>query len=439
MIRISHTAAMLSAAAMLSSGVSGGCAKTAVFNYHRDYALEFPETDDSAPLVREARAELASARTVAFFPPSDCVDQRTLNNLDRDQEIMRLTCGVLLSQLERTAEEAGFSVVSWQTLRGSGRPIEYARESGVDVLFEINEFDLGTITEKDLRWTYKFFVENDTVPAAARLHGAFGERPVRVSSQTQDRCHVYASRASDTVALSGVLDIKMVRVRDGRNLWHYRRTRGEKLAVREPVVRFEGKRVPNGAFYGPLVSGLGALGLSLGLDVGYDATTPEDRDAKAKFVKIFGYSGAILTAIGVIGLIATPSPSADDSLCYPEYALLDAPAAQDAPEPTSEPSATKTYVAHVGGATNILKDQGRARFNEVDDQGRGRVAARRAMQEQLVVDFLRELVQVKRDAPTSPPAPTAPAPTPPAPTPPAPTAPAPTPSTMVPQPATPPS
>ena len=124
--------------------VTAGCAQYATYGYQYRVAQHFDAGAEPDPISAEARQLLATAHTVAFYPPDYCVNSESGEHKAKD---LRATCGVLLSTLERAAEQAGFEVLSWQNLRGSKRPIDFAREANVDVLFEINEFEPGELSE----------------------------------------------------------------------------------------------------------------------------------------------------------------------------------------------------------------------------------------------------------------------------------------------------
>ena len=97
-----------------------------------------PEFADVDPMSAQAKSALRG-ETVAFFPPDRCLERSAApTGTVEDQQVLRLQCGVVMSELEKAAIAAGFQVVSWQALRGSDRPLRYARDQKVAVLFEIN-------------------------------------------------------------------------------------------------------------------------------------------------------------------------------------------------------------------------------------------------------------------------------------------------------------
>lgn len=96
---------------------------------------------DPAP---EARDIVRGSVSLAFNPPDVCTDVKAAGAGAKEvSNVMRLQCGVLMTELEAAATRAGFSVLSWQTLR-AGRAMDYARENKVDILFEVNDlsFDI---------------------------------------------------------------------------------------------------------------------------------------------------------------------------------------------------------------------------------------------------------------------------------------------------------
>src|SRR3954462_13383840 len=103
-----------------------GCKPPATYGYQYQLTQQFGGAEAPEVLGREARELLANARTVAFYPPDLCLNTDTSHAGGRDQKMAVANCGVLLSNLERAAERAGYEVLSWQNLRGQKRPIDYA-------------------------------------------------------------------------------------------------------------------------------------------------------------------------------------------------------------------------------------------------------------------------------------------------------------------------
>jgi hypothetical protein len=134
-----------------------------------------------------------------------------------------------MSKLERGAQAAGYEVVSWQNLRSSEgkRAIDYAREANVDVLFEVNEFDVVSLEDTTVERTLRFFELDNGV-----------EKPLVVSDQVADTCRKYRGGMHQKVAWTGAIDIKTVQVADGRDRWHYRKTQERGLDVTYPRVLF---------------------------------------------------------------------------------------------------------------------------------------------------------------------------------------------------------
>src|SRR5215831_9652985 len=133
--------------AVLALGALAGCPPPVTYGYQYRVQQQFGGGEEPEPAPLEARQLLANARTVAFFPPDVCINVDAVGAGNVKARMLRANCGVLLSSLERAAEGAGYEVLSWQNLRGNKRPIDYAREANVDVLFEINEIDLASLDD----------------------------------------------------------------------------------------------------------------------------------------------------------------------------------------------------------------------------------------------------------------------------------------------------
>lgn len=172
-----------------------------------------PMTPESREGPR-ARSVIAAAKTVAFTPPDWCrggltveTDSVAIENPPPND------CAVLLARLESAAMAAGFEVVSWQTLQGARRPIAYARENGIDLLFELNDLRLGMEPSELYKSVNARFYES-----------ALGQAiTLRDTTRTLGGCLPGFEPALGAEA-AVKLDLKMVSVRDGRVHWTYRAT-----------------------------------------------------------------------------------------------------------------------------------------------------------------------------------------------------------------------
>jgi hypothetical protein len=232
---------------------ASGCVPTTTYGYQ--YRLEQQFGQQAAPAEApnvEARQLLASAKVVAFYPPDVC-----LNTEAKSTDSLHAGCGTTMSRLERAAEQAGYEVVSWQNLRpprdSDKRPIDYARDAHVDVLFEMNELDVNTVDDTTVKRTLTFFKDNDG-----------SETPLPVSTDLASNCAAYAAKRDPVkiVGLMGAVDIKTVAVSDGRDRWHYSTTAEKSLGRTYPKVTFVGR-----SHVHPLPRTLFVLGL-VGVTIG---------------------------------------------------------------------------------------------------------------------------------------------------------------------------
>src|SRR5262245_2408776 len=238
-----------SSLATLCVGSLFACGHATTYGYQSTFDKQFLGNEEPEPPPVEARQLLAGARTVAFFPPDTCLNATPTES--QQDKVLRARCGVLLSKLERDAERAGYGVVSWVNLRGTQRPIDYARDAKVDVLFEINELSPQRIKAGEARRKLAFFERDD--------HGV--DRDLDVSSAVGRRCYEWATQGGkDEVAgLKSTLDIKTVSVADGRARWHYHRTVSTSADKQSPKVRFVGVSKSNRAGQTLMGAGLGLI------------------------------------------------------------------------------------------------------------------------------------------------------------------------------------
>src|ERR1700704_1993649 len=161
--------------AMVCIGSLAACAHTTTYGYQSMFDKQFLGNEEPEPPLVEARHLLAGARTVAFYPPDTCLNATPTES--QQDKVLRARCGVLLSKLERDAERAGYEVVSWVNLRGTQRPIDYARDAKVDVLFEINELSPQRIRASESKRKLAFFDRDDNgVDRDLAVSGVVGQR-----------------------------------------------------------------------------------------------------------------------------------------------------------------------------------------------------------------------------------------------------------------------
>ena len=150
---------------------------------------------------------IRKANTVAFIPPDSCKEIKAAGGSTQEiDSVMRMRCGVIMSELERQAAEVGFEVVSWQQMGGG---ISAAKASRVDLLFEVNELSVD-------------FPKQELMEAGAISFRHAGEPlPVLYPEQVAGRC---AESFLGTLPPTQVatLDLKMVDVASERVGWFYR-------------------------------------------------------------------------------------------------------------------------------------------------------------------------------------------------------------------------
>jgi hypothetical protein len=180
----------------------------------------------------KAVAALATNRRVAFVPPDSCLDMRAADSSTAvDRRVLRMQCGVTMSELEREAERAGFEVVTWQSLKGGARPLDSAKEQRIDLLFEVNELDV--VEEHDRASSIEFNYVTGEGPATGKL------LPLQVTARENSLCEAYHAKSAPQIGgLTSVLDIKMVQVTNGSVLWSYRHVEDARADEASTVIRF---------------------------------------------------------------------------------------------------------------------------------------------------------------------------------------------------------
>ena len=325
--------------------IAAGCTQYTTYGYRGTMSKSFGG-EEPEPAPHEARQLLANARTVAFFPPDVCI------NVDANSvkaQRLHANCGVLMSSLERAAESAGYEVVSWQNLRGGKRPIDFAREANVDVLFEVNEFDTGDIYRSQVEQTLNFFERADSG----------GETAVQVSTGLAQTCAQYSKAANPMGSLGqrGTVDIKTVSVADGRMRWRYRKALSvSRAGVAQPEL-FRGVNPPGrveqqlGIWGGIAVIG-GATLITLEQTSTDDPLTQNEKFNAEPWSTILTVAGvaAIAGAIAYHYEVGTPKPDPAAVLCDSRFVVAQSPAANQGQPTTYAASHTFESVETNAGA-----------------------------------------------------------------------------------------
>jgi hypothetical protein len=376
-----------------------GCAGSATYGYQYKMQQEFTGGEEPEPAPVEARQLLANAKTVAFYPPDQCINADPSITGRKLQEL-KANCGVMMSTLERAAQDAGYEVLSWQNLRGSKRAIEYAREANVDVLFEINDFEHDVLLDNQVQHTFEFF----------ERHGDGNDTPLQVATPVAQQCANYAFQADKpgAAARTGAIDIKTVSVVDGRDRWHYRKTEQIAIERNRPKVMFSAPTAPNpGAVALITVGGIGLVagGTLLAIEKGSqdNPLTPEEDGFDAgpwptatMVIGALMIAGGIALQVGVGG--KKPEPAA--VLCDGNFAV-----AAPTVAPTVDNSTSSQYTFHTG---TVAPPQSGANLSET--------------QRRMLKEFIDTIVEARKahgatlpptqPAPTQPPQAAPPPPTP---------------------------
>jgi len=277
---------------VLALGACKPPALTVTYAYQVHAAEVAAHTEGPEPPAVETKQMLANARTVAFFPPDPCDAH----------------CTQLVGNLEKAAEHAGYQVVSWQNLRGAKRPIDFAREANVDVLFQIDRIDSGTQIE---------------APGTRSLTFTADDAPVQVSPQLAQTCREFSTHAEPphVVARTAAVEIEVLSVGDGVTRWRYQRTVAQPVSTPYTPISFAGKGTPSIGGQVLLVFGILAVvgGATL---ITFEQTSQQDplNPTQGKFsTGGLSYALALAGLGGIIGggymMSQSPKPAPEDVLC----------------------------------------------------------------------------------------------------------------------------
>lgn len=339
---------------------------------------------ENRAVTPQARDAVSRATTIAFYPPSTCAEQKAggAGAVELDP-VLKLHCGVVMTDLENAATRAGFSVVSWQVLRGPQRPIEYARENGVDLLFEINDLSVDRPGQQTSTFTNAAFFER----RGDREVPIFVEDPAAIAKRCADR-HVQETAATDAVSI----DVKMVSVADGRVRWAYRDTKRERPDERTEITHtydaVSNRRRGGYYTFGIIAAVVGALVTVTGVQFASSNVVQSTELAPLLIIP-----GALAVLGGAALIVAGSTPrwgSPEETLCVIPEAEEATPADATAP-PQPENASQFSLVA----TQNVSGD--------VDAERRNRLLRK------MIVDFMATLNGMR--TPASAPPPAAPGPT----------------------------
>lgn len=333
---------------------------------------------DQQPPGPDARSVVKNAVTVAFFPPDACRETKSAGaGATELSNALRMRCGVLMAELESEAARAGFQVVSWQTLRGgTGRPIDYARENKVDLLFEINELSFD-IPPQDL-----FALSNMSFFRKARSpYDAPQPLTVRDLNATGGRCQQkFYGGLSATAAVA--LDLKMVSVSDGRMHWVYRAVKAEEPRTQLGLTRtYEVPPSESSNFLVDFGLPIASAGLGFMLIGGiFYLADVEKETLPMIFIPLGGLAlvgGAVMWAGGAVLAGFNPDYAAPDGvICAPGWIALE------------EKPMTVAEAPPTAGSSIQFAEQGK-----VSDPAEAR---RRELLKMVIREFMTQLQQLKQ-------------------------------------------
>ncbi|HEX5753942.1 MAG TPA: hypothetical protein VFZ09_47600 [Archangium sp.] len=318
-------------------------------------------------LAQDAAQQLRLGQKVAFLPPDSCTTESVSpSGASQNNTSILMRCGALLASLEAEVAKAGYPVVSWQALKGSGAAgsQERARALGVNILFEVNQLsqesrDPGARQISNLRFS--------------REEGPGRALPVPVMPEVAERCARQLSslpRSGEREYLS-TINLKAVEVATGRALWLYQNTVVELVERNEEdqsklYYRADGVRPPPPTAEEGMLGTIGrilAAGGAVGVGVGALLAVMEEEEAVAEPSSTPGDLmlaggvglGAGLSLMGLDYLMNTPDrtvpaavyPAEHQVLCAsePQFNPWSTPAPSTAQAPTAQYSYTFTQTA----------------------------------------------------------------------------------------------
>jgi len=187
--------------------------------------------DNKAEVVATARYKetVANVTVVAYRPPDLCLNQaagQASGIAASDQEVIKTTCGVWISELERAFAEKGYKVLSWTSLGSATEGTSYqenARRMGVQVLFMVNSLDVGVVDPaKHLKSTVEFIKSN-------KAKEELGPRPVNERRKNSLLGKIPRDAAIPETQWAATLDVTAIDLETNQSVWFFRETYASKL------------------------------------------------------------------------------------------------------------------------------------------------------------------------------------------------------------------
>lgn len=130
------------------------------------------DSPEAPPEIVESPSYLAAIPHIRFLTvkaPEGCANETATQSSGKASGqglLLKTTCGIEMSELERALTKAGFQVISWNVLQNKvvqekQTPHTASKELGAEVLFQINSLERSIIQAgQNARWERHFYASN---------------------------------------------------------------------------------------------------------------------------------------------------------------------------------------------------------------------------------------------------------------------------------------
>ncbi|MGD9851643.1 MAG: hypothetical protein AB7T38_10265 [Nitrospirales bacterium] len=192
------------------------------------------DNQEAPPEIVESPSYLASISQINFLTvkaPEGCANETATQSSGKaagQSLLLKTTCGIEMSELERALTKAGFQVISWNVLQNKVvneklTPHAASKELGAEVLFQINSLERSIIQAgQNARWERHFYESN---PEGEQLKSV--ALPPREGNQLLDHIKQKETSLLNQDRLSVTINASVSSVKSGETIWFYEWTHAE--------------------------------------------------------------------------------------------------------------------------------------------------------------------------------------------------------------------
>ncbi|MDR4495011.1 MAG: hypothetical protein R3B74_11420 [Nitrospirales bacterium] len=200
------------------------------------------DNQEAPPEIVESPSYLSAIPQIQYLTvkaPEGCANETATQSSGEavgQSLLLKTTCGIEMSELERALTKAGFQVISWNVLQNKVAkeeltPHAASKELGAEVLFQINSLERSIIQAgHNARWERHFYESN---PEGEQLKPV--SLPPREGHQLLDHIKEKETSLLSQERLGVTMNASASSVKTGETIWFYEWTHAEAREDNEAV------------------------------------------------------------------------------------------------------------------------------------------------------------------------------------------------------------